>query len=149
MTAGATRAERDEHCSPGLPVPARLWKGRAMTIPPPEPVEPQLWMTAENIFYIKGRGTVVTGQLEGSGLLARGDELVCDGLHWPVAGIERVREVLGTAGPGMHVGVLLRNGPPAEVLRGKKLAFVPNAKRIKAAARAQQSVAGKPRRRRA
>jgi translation elongation factor EF-Tu-like GTPase len=120
-----------------------------MTIPLPGPIEPQLWMTAENIFYIKGRGTVVTGQLEGSGLLARGDDLVCDGLHWPVVGIEKIGEALGAAGPGMHVGVLLRNGPPPEVLRGKKLVFVPSAKRIKAAARAQHTVARKLRRRQA
>jgi translation elongation factor EF-Tu-like GTPase len=118
-----------------------------MTIPPPGPVEPQLWMTAENIFYIKGRGTVVTGELEGSGLLARGDKLVCDGLHWPVVRIEKIHEELSAAEPGMHVGLLLKNGPPAEVLRGKKLVLVPSAKRIKAAARAQHGAAGKLRRR--
>jgi translation elongation factor EF-Tu-like GTPase len=120
-----------------------------MAIPPHGAVEPQLWMTAENIFHIPSRGTVVTGQLEGSGLLALGDDLVCDGLHWPVAGIEKVKEPLKTAGPGMHVGVLLRNGPPAEVLRGKKLVFVPNPKRIKAGTRQYRGVASKLARRRA
>jgi elongation factor Tu len=117
-----------------------------MTLPPLEAVEPELWMTAENIFHIPGRGTVVAGRLEGSGLLSRGDSLVCDGQHWLVVGIETGQNRLQTAGAGAHVGVLLKNGPPSEVLRGKKLLFEPSARKVKQAARANR-VGGKLRRR--
>lgn len=117
-----------------------------MTLPPLGP-EQQLWMNAEDIFYIKGRGTVVTGRLEGNGVLALGDAVVCDGEHWTIAGIQKFREVLKTAEPGMNIGILLRNGPPSEVLRGKKLLFVPNAKRSRVAARQRNGVGGKLRRR--
>lgn len=98
-----------------------------MTLPPPpmDSAEPQLWMTAVDVFHIKGRGTVVTGQLEGQGWLNVGDTLVCERDRWPVSAIEQFRGASAEAGPGANVGVLLRTGPPADVLRGKIVQFLP------------------------
>jgi len=96
-----------------------------MTMLPVDPVEPELRMNVADIFHIKGRGTVVTGLLEGNGELRAGDALVCEGQHWPVTAIEAFRAVLPVAEPGSNIGVLLRTGPEADVLRGKLVQFVP------------------------
>ena len=36
-----------------------------MTMPPPDVPEAGLWMHVSDVFHIKGRGTVVTGRLDG------------------------------------------------------------------------------------
>ena len=94
-----------------------------MSMPPMDAVPAQLWMTVTDIFHIQGRGTVVTGQLEGQGFLNVGDWLLCDGQRWQVGAIEQFRGGLMTAGPGMNVGLMLRKGPTADVLRGKTVQF--------------------------
>ena len=68
-------------------------------------------------------GTVVTGQLEGYLPLNVGDCLVCDGASWQVSGIEQFRSKLTTAEPGADIGILLRNGPSGDVLRGRAVTF--------------------------
>jgi translation elongation factor EF-Tu-like GTPase len=40
-------------------------------IPSDQAWSPQLWMVVSDIFHIRGRGTVVTGLLEGDGELRR------------------------------------------------------------------------------
>jgi elongation factor Tu len=87
--------------------------------------EPQLWMDVQDIFQIRGRGTVVTGQLRGNGsrALCVGDTLVCDGQRWQVHGVEALRRMLDTAMPGLNIGVLLHGGPDASVLRGRTVQF--------------------------
>src|SRR5260370_3221358 len=72
----------------------------------------QLWMTVSDVFHISGRGTVLTGRIEGTGQLTAGDILACDGWRWPIASIERFRAMLTTAEPGMEIGVLLSGGAP-------------------------------------
>jgi elongation factor Tu len=94
-----------------------------MTMPPGGLGGPNLWMTISDVFRIPGRGTVVTGQLEGNVPLNVGDALVCDGASWQVSGIEQFRSVLTTAEPGSNIGVLLRNGPRGDVLRGQTVTF--------------------------
>ena len=91
---------------------------------PPEPGVPQLWMIAPDVFHLPGQGTVVAGLLEGFGLLSPGDFLVCDGQRWPVRRIEQKAGVLTGAEPGADIGVLLKPGPTADVLRGKRVEFV-------------------------
>jgi translation elongation factor EF-Tu-like GTPase len=86
---------------------------------------PQLWMTIQDVFQIKGRGTVVTGHLQGNGLLSVGDTMVCNGESWQVSGIEQFRAVLTTAAPGANIGVLLRHGPADHRLRGWTVHFEP------------------------
>lgn len=94
-----------------------------MTMPPTGPDGAECWMKISDVFHIKGRGTVVTGQLEGSVPLNVGDTLVCDGASWAVSGIERFRAILTTAEPGENIGILLRDGPPGDVLRGRTATF--------------------------
>jgi translation elongation factor EF-Tu-like GTPase len=104
-----------------------------MTEPPMEPAGPPLWMTPSGFFYIKGRGLVLTGRLEGQGVLAVGDDLVCEGDHWPVTGIEMFRSgPLKVAEPGAEIGVMLRSCSTPDVLRGKTVQFVPRPGRVKA-----------------
>jgi hypothetical protein len=86
-------------------------------MPPDGQNWPQLWMTVSDVFHIRGRGTVVTGLLEGNGLLYPGGSLVCDGIAWQVSGIEQFRTVLTAAEPGSQVGVLLSGGPAGAVHR--------------------------------
>jgi elongation factor Tu len=96
-----------------------------MTMPPDGSNGPGLWMTISDVFHIPGRGTVVTGQLEGDGTLNVGDSLVCDGASWAVSSIEQFRTVLTTAEPGADIGILLRKGPPGDVLRERTVTFEP------------------------
>jgi elongation factor Tu len=96
-----------------------------MTMPPDGSSGPGLWMTISDVFHIPGRGTVVTGQLEGNFALNVGDILVCDGASWPVSSIEQFRSLLTTAEPGSNIGLLLRNGPPGDALRGRTVTFEP------------------------
>jgi translation elongation factor EF-Tu-like GTPase len=94
-----------------------------MTMPPGDPTGPDLWMTISDVFHIPGRGTVVTGRLEGNVPLNIGDALVCEGASWQVSGIEKFRVVLTTAEPGSNIGVLIKNGPPGDVLRDRTVTF--------------------------
>ena len=82
----------------------------------------ELWMTVSDVFHIKGRGTVLTGRLEGQGQLNVGDVAMCDGMSWQVTAIEKFRATLMTADPGMDIGVLLRHGPPS-MLRDTRVYF--------------------------
>jgi elongation factor Tu len=93
--------------------------------PPADASGPLLWMNVADVFHIKGRGTVVTGLLEGNGELRVGDILVCEGQHWPVSAIEQFRTTLPAAEPGTNLGIMLREGPVGDVLRGKTVQFVP------------------------
>jgi translation elongation factor EF-Tu-like GTPase len=97
-----------------------------MTMPPGTPGGPATWMTVSDVFHIRGRGTVVTGQLQGSAPLSAGDDLVCDGQRWPVASIEQFRAVLTTAMPGSEIGVLLAGVPAGDALRGRTVTFEPS-----------------------
>jgi translation elongation factor EF-Tu-like GTPase len=82
-----------------------------------------LWMRVEDIFHIRGRGTVVTGKLDGSGELRVGDTMHCDGVSWHVSGIEQFMKSLPVAQPGANIGVLLSSGPPGDMLRGCVVGF--------------------------
>jgi elongation factor Tu len=75
-------------------------------------------MTVEDVFFIRGRGTVVTGKVE-EGVLRVGDE-VRVGQRAPVRvdGIEAFRKALHEAEPGMNVGLLLRKLDRSEVKAG-------------------------------
>jgi len=82
-------------------------------------------MTVEDVFSIRGRGTVVTGQIE-SGTLKVGDEIT---LSRPgaanrsavVAGIEQFRKQLTEAQAGDNIGVLLRGLEKKDIQHGDTL----------------------------
>ncbi len=81
-------------------------------------------MTVEDVFIIRGRGTVVTGRIE-QGTLKVGDAIEIAGQSGSkqtvVTGIEMFRKILQEAQAGDNVGVLLRNVSKDDVLRGDVL----------------------------
>ncbi len=82
-------------------------------------------MPIEDVFSIKGRGTVVTGRVE-RGTLRLNDEVEIVGLgptrKTVVTGIEMFHKLLDEALPGDNIGVLLRGIGRDEVARGMVLA---------------------------
>ncbi len=97
-----------------------------MTMPPTDFDGPQLWMTVDDAFRIRGRGTVLTGQLQGNGQLNVGATMTCNGQRWQVDGIEQFRNVLTAALPGWNIGVLVADENAAGSLRGWTVQFEPD-----------------------
>lgn len=90
---------------------------------PPFDARPGVWMGVSDVFHIKGRGTVITGRLEGNGQLKVGDIAVCDGMRWKVKAIEMFGAQRGTAEPGLNIGVLFNEALPRDVLRNRTVQF--------------------------
>jgi len=87
--------------------------------------DPMFRMTVADVFSIKGRGTVVTGQIE-SGTLRVGDKirLTRQGAAVKVvavSGIEMFRKTAKEAAAGNNVGVLLKDVAKGEVQQGDLL----------------------------
>jgi len=83
-------------------------------------------MAVEDVFSIKGRGTVVTGRIE-RGLVTVGDEVEIVGLteeaaKTTVTGVEMFQKILEDAQAGDNVGCLLRGVEKEDVERGQVLA---------------------------
>ena len=94
----------------------------------PEPVreiDKPFLMPIEDIFSIKGRGTVTTGRVE-RGMLKVNEEIEIVGLKdtrkTVVIGIEMFRKTLDEARAGDNVGLLLRGIEKDDVLRGQVIA---------------------------
>jgi len=94
----------------------------------PEPVRPldqPFLMPIEDVFSIKGRGTVVTGRVE-RGVVKLNDEVEIVGLRETkktvVTGIEMFRKTLDQGQAGDNIGVLLRGIEKEDVERGQVLA---------------------------
>jgi elongation factor Tu len=81
-------------------------------------------MTVEDVFFIRGRGTVVTGQVE-SGLLHVGDEIHLkrqgSTKKAVVTAIESFRKQLTQAQVGDNIGVVLRDISKQDVQHGDVL----------------------------
>src|SRR5450756_2199892 len=82
-------------------------------------------MPIEDVFGIKGRGTVVTGRIE-RGQVKVGEEVEILGIHDPrkvvVTGVEMFKKLLDSGQAGDNVGCLLRGVERADVERGQVLA---------------------------
>jgi elongation factor Tu len=82
-------------------------------------------MPIEDVFGIKGRGTVVTGRIE-RGVVKVGDEVEIIGIHDTrkvvVTGVEMFKKLLDQGQAGDNVGCLLRGIERNEVERGQVLA---------------------------
>jgi elongation factor Tu len=83
-------------------------------------------MPVEDVFSIKGRGTVPTGRVE-RGVIKPGEEVELVGLrHEPkktvATSLEMFHKTLDTAEPGDAVGILLRGLEREEVERGMVIA---------------------------
>ena len=95
----------------------------------PEPVravDQPFLMPVEDVFSIKGRGTVGTGRVE-RGTVRVGDEIEIVGLQpevrkTVVTGVEMFRKTLDTGQAGDNIGVLLRGIEKDELSRGEVLA---------------------------
>lgn len=95
-------------------------------IPAPErPLDKPFLMPIEDIFSIKGRGTVVTGRIE-RGVVNVNDEIEIVGLRDTkktiVTGVEMFRKTLDQGQAGDNVGILLRGIEKDDVERGQVLA---------------------------
>ena len=95
-------------------------------IPVPErPRDQAFLMPVEDVFGIKGRGTVVTGRVE-RGMVKMGDNIeivgVKDTSTTVVTGVEMFHKILDEGEPGDAVGVLLRGVDRDDVERGQVLA---------------------------
>jgi elongation factor Tu len=92
----------------------------------PEPVreaDKPVLMAVEDVFSIKGRGTVATGRVE-RGTLKVGDEVEVLGIKKEatktvVTGVEMFQKTLDQALPGDNVGVLLRGIDKEGIERGQ------------------------------
>jgi elongation factor Tu len=94
----------------------------------PEPVrhtEMPFMMSIEDVFSIKGRGTVVTGRVD-RGIVKVGDNLEIVGLHETkttvCTGVEMFHKLLDQGQAGDNLGVLLRGIEREQVERGQVLA---------------------------
>src|SRR5438128_2229252 len=95
-------------------------------IPTPErPIDKPFLMPIEDVFGIKGRGTVVTGRIE-RGLVKVGEQVEIVGFAptrtTVVTGVEMFRKLLDAGEAGDNVGCLLRGIERTDVERGQVLA---------------------------
>ena len=94
----------------------------------PLPVRPKdkpFKMPVEDVFSIKGRGTVVTGRVE-RGMVKVGDEVEIVGIKETrktvITGVEMFHKLLDSAEPGDAIGCLVRGVERDDVERGQVLA---------------------------
>jgi len=94
----------------------------------PLPVRPKdkpFLMPVEDVFGIKGRGTVATGRVE-RGVIKTGEEVEIVGIKETrktvVTGVEMFHKTLDTGEPGDAIGLLLRGIEREDIERGQVLA---------------------------
>ncbi len=121
---GAMRAESmdDEVCKPIV----ELLKVMDEYIPIPErDIDKPFLMPVEDVFSIKGRGTVGTGRVE-RGQIKVGDEVEIVGItetrKTVATGVEMFQKTLETGQAGDNIGVLLRGVEKDALERGQVLA---------------------------
>ena len=92
---------------------------------PTRAVDRPFLLPVEDVFSIKGRGTVATGRVE-RGVLKVGDEVEVVGLRplqrTVVTGVEMFKKLLDQAQAGDNIGALLRGVERADIERGQVLA---------------------------
>jgi len=88
------------------------------------PTDPTFRMTVQDVFSIKGRGTVVTGRIE-SGTISVGDEIQIQGKNSSkktvVSGVEILRKAVTQAKQGDNVGILMKDVSKDDVQQGDVL----------------------------
>jgi elongation factor Tu len=92
---------------------------------PARPLDKPFLMPVEDVFGIKGRGTVVTGRIE-RGVVKVGEEIEIIGIvetrKTTVTGVEMFKKLLDEGQAGDNVGCLLRGVERDDVQRGQVLA---------------------------
>jgi elongation factor Tu len=104
----------------------RLMDACDTTIPEPvRAIDKPFLMPVEDVFSIKGRGTVATGRVE-RGIVKVSEEVEIIGFaetkKTVVTGVEMFRKILDEGRAGDNVGVLLRGIAKDEIFRGQVLA---------------------------
>ena len=95
-------------------------------IPTPErPIDKPFMMAIEDVFGIKGRGTVGTGRID-RGIIKVGENVEIVGMHETtrtvvVTGVEMFQKTLDQGMAGDNVGLLLRGIERADIERGQVL----------------------------
>jgi len=105
---------------------AELMNALDSSIPEPKrEVDKPFLMAIEDVFSIKGRGTVATGRIE-RGVVKVNDEVEMVGLRPTkkvvVTGVEMFRKMLDEGQAGDNVGILLRGIEREDIERGQVLA---------------------------
>ena len=125
----AEECASDDPDAPGYASILELMDSVDEWIPTPErEVDKPFMMAIEDVFSIKGRGTVVTGSVA-RGTLLKGSEVDIVGLRdeivkTTVTGIEMFNKELDQAQAGDNAGILLRGIKREEVQRGMVIAKV-------------------------
>jgi elongation factor Tu len=104
----------------------RLMDACDTTIPEPvRVIDKPFLMPVEDVFSIKGRGTVATGRVE-RGIVKVSEEVEIIGFaetkKTVVTGVEMFRKILDEGRAGDNIGVLLRGVAKDEIFRGQVLA---------------------------
>jgi elongation factor Tu len=122
----ALQAETAEHPD-NAPI-LKLMEALDAYVPMPQrAVDKPFLMPVEDVFSIKGRGTVVTGRVE-RGTIHTGDEIEIIGIAKAsrksvVTGVEMFRKILDQGEAGDNIGLLLRGIDKNEVERGMVVAI--------------------------
>jgi len=129
VRGSALKALESTSTDPNAPEYACIWelmKAVDEHIPQPaRPVDQPFLMPVEDVFAIKGRGTVVTGRIE-RGKVKVGEEIEIVGIRetrkTTVTGVEMFKKLLDEGLAGDNVGCLLRGVERDDVIRGQVLA---------------------------
>ena len=116
----------DNTADPGYACIQELMDAVDSYIPTPErPIDKPYIMPVEDVFGIKGRGTVATGRIE-RGIVKVGDEVEIVGIRPTrkvvVTGVEMFKKLLDEGRAGDNVGCLLRGIERDDIERGQVLA---------------------------
>jgi len=129
VRGSALEALESESTDPEAPEYASIWKILEAVdtyIPTPErETEKPFLMPVEDVFSIKGRGTVATGRVD-RGIVRTGEEIEIVGLRdtrkTVVTGVEMFRKILDEGQAGDNIGCLLRGMDREDIERGMVLA---------------------------
>ncbi len=129
VRGSALKAMESTSTDPEAPEFQSIWELlKALDEYIPEPVRPRdkpFLMPIEDVFGIKGRGTVVTGRIE-RGVVKPGEEVEIVGFgetrKTVCTGVEMFRKTLDSGEAGDNVGCLLRGIEREDVERGQVLA---------------------------
>jgi len=126
IRGSATKAMQEEDSPLGIQSITKLMEAVDSYIPTPKrDTDKPFLMPVEDVFSIKGRGTVGTGRVE-RGIVHVNDPLEVVGVHDTIktvcTGVEMFRKELDMGMAGDNVGVLLRGVEKEQLERGQVLA---------------------------
>ena len=129
IQGSALKALESESTDPNAPEYECIWELMEAVdnyIPTPErDMDKPFLMPVEDVFSIKGRGTVVTGRVD-RGIIKVGEEVAIIGIKETrktvCTGVEMFHKLLDQGQAGDNIGCLLRGIGRAEVERGQVLA---------------------------